>query len=395
MTHPSLFPAADPRVRWLRATLVASMMAGMLCCVPLWLSSREYPLVPLLPSWLLLPPACGPVLFGLVLFSLVAATCFFRTAIVFFLVATLYLYCCDQNRGQPWIYMYWVMLLLNLLPERVALAGCRLTFSVIYFWAGIQKLNGGFFGTVCPWFVQPAAIWGFPDALVSALRIGVLLTPLWEIFISLGVWFQKTRWFAVALAVFLHGAALLFLGPLGHNINKVIWPWNIAMVALLVVLFGLREGASLPGAWHELRRSGGAAVIVGLYGLLPILSFFGYWDSYFSFCLYSDSEAKNDFYMSQSFVKRLPARLQTFVFPVKDFDPKLQYQLPYVFKDNLWATAELGVPPLPEPRGYVVMFRYIAAYATNKNDCWILVGTRTGRILMYYPGISSPIIVHP
>jgi hypothetical protein len=388
-----MFSASDSRVRNTRAALVAATMSGMLFSIPLWLGTRQYPLVPLFPGTLVLPLSCGPWLFGLALFSLVVAIWFFRPATAFFLVATLYLYGCDQNRGQPWIYLYWVMLLLNLLPEGAALASCRMALSLVYFWAGVQKLNGAFFSSVPSWFVQPAADWGWPQALVTGLRVGVTLTPFYEVFISFGIWHPKTRWFAIGMAAMQHAMALLFLGPLGHNINLVVWPWNIAMVVLLLVLFGSRERASLSQAWSELRRSGKALSIVGLFGLLPVLSFFGCWDSYFSFALYSGNLSRAEVYLSQSFMLRLPLQLQPYVYPVKNFDPASPYQKPYMFEHVLWGTAELGAPPLPEPRGYAVMFRYIAAYATKEDDCSMLVKTRAGRILLYHPGVSQPIVL--
>jgi hypothetical protein len=389
--HP--FSAIDPRVRNTRAALVAATMSGMLFCVPLWLGARPYPLVPLFPGWLILPAICGPCLLGLALFSLVAAIRFFRPATAFYLLATLYLYGCDQNRGQPWIYMYWVMLLLNLLPERTALASCRIALSIVYFWAGIQKLNGGFFDSVPAWFIQPAVDWGLPHVLVAGLRTSVALTPFYEIFISMAVWHSKTRWLVIGLAAIIHIMALLLLGPLGHNINLVIWPWNLAMIVLLLVLFGSKECASLPGAWSELRRSGLSLLIVTLFGLLPLLCFFGCWDSYFSFALYSGNLSRADVYLSQPFAKRLPARLQPFVYPVKNYNSTSPYQKPYMFEHVLWGTAELGTPPLPEPRGYTVMFRYIAAYATNSNDCSMLIQTRSGKILMYQAGVIQPVLL--
>jgi hypothetical protein len=386
-----LFLAADHRVRWLRVVLLGATLLGMLSCIPLWLTTREYPLVPIFTSWPVVPPIYGPLLLGVTLLSLAAAAWFFRPAISFFLVATLYLYCCDQNRGQPWMYLYWVMLLLNLLPDRVALAACRVALSLVYLWAGIQKLNGTFFRVIPAWFVQPAGDWGLPDAVVAGLRAGVSLTPLLEIFIGAGLWFPKMRRFAIATAAVLHGAALLFLGPLGHNINLVVWPWNIAMIALLIILFGLKECASLPQTLRELRRSLSGVLVVGLYGLLPVLSFFGWWDSYFSFALYSANLSKADLYVTQSFRDRLPARLQSYVHSVDNFNPT--FQLPFVFEHPRWGAAELHVPPLSEPRAYAVVFRHIAAYATNEGDCRMIVETRGGKILLYRPSASNPLIL--
>jgi hypothetical protein len=289
------------------------------------------------------------------------------------------------------MYLYWVMLLLNLFPVEIALPACRLALSLVYLWTGIQKLNGTFFTAIPAWFVQPAIGWGLPHFIVAGLRAAVALTPFLEIFIATGIWFPKLRWLAIAIAAILHGAALLFLGPLGHNVNLVVWPWNIAMVALLLVLFGTKESAALSQTFRELRRSWGGALLVGLYALLPILSFFGWWDSYFSFSLYSANLSRADFYVTQSFRDRLPARLRKYVDPVENFDPS--FQLPYVFEHPRWAAAQLGVPQLPEPRGYAVMFRHIAAYATNENDCRMIVETRGGKVLLYRPGAANPIVL--
>lgn len=391
MKIPHLFRAADPRVRWVRVVLLGATLLGMLCCIPLWLTTREYPVVPIFPSWPVLPSHYGPWMLGVTLLSLVAAAWFFRPATIFFLAAILYLYCCDQNREQPWMYIYWVMLLLNLLPERTALAGCRLALSIVYLWAGMQKLNGTFFSTVPAWFVQPATDWGWPNAVVAGLRMAVVLTPLLEVFIAAGIWLPKTRWLAIAVAAMLHGAALLFLGPVGHDVNLVIWPWNIAMVALFVVLFASRECVSLPQTLRDLRGSLSGMLVVGLYGLLPILSFFGWWDSYFSFALYSYNLPKAEVYVTRSFVEHLPARLRVFVYPVKHFNPA--FQLPFMFEHPIWAEAEMGVPPLPEPRGYIVMFQHISAYSMNNDDCFMLVETRRGKLLLYRPGAPNPVIL--
>jgi hypothetical protein len=263
--------------------------------------------------------------------------------------------------------------------------------SLIYLWAGIQKLNGTFFRVMPDWFVQPAIDWGLPHLIVAGLRACVSLTPALEIFIGAGVWFRKLRRFAIATAVVLHGGSLVLLGPLGHNINLVVWPWNIAMMALVVVLFGSKEDESLPQTLRELCRSWKAALVVGLCGLLPILSYFGWWDSCFSFALYSANVSRADLYVTQSFRDRLPARLQTYVHSVENYNPA--YQLPFVFEHPRWAAAEMRVPQMPEPRGFAMVFRHIAAYAANEDDCRMIVETRGGKILLYHPGDIKPVIL--
>jgi hypothetical protein len=156
-------------------------------------------------------------------------------------------------------------------------------------------------------------------------------------------------------------------------------------------LFGSKEGASLPQTLRALRQSWSGALVVGLCGLLPALSFFGWWDSYFSFALYSANVARADLYVTQTFRDHLPGRLQTYVDPVENFNPA--FQLPYVFEHPRWGAAEMHVPPLPEPRAFAVLFRRLAVYATNEGDCWMIVETRGGKHLLYRPGDASPVIL--
>ena len=54
--------------------------------------------------------------------------------------------------------------------------------------------------------------------------------------IGLLLWAPRLRLTAIIAEVVVHGSALLFLGPLGYNYNWVVWPWNLAMPALLWVL---------------------------------------------------------------------------------------------------------------------------------------------------------------
>jgi hypothetical protein len=160
---------------------------------------------------------------------------------------------------------------------------------------------------------------------------------------------------------------------------------------LVIVLFGARESASLPQTLRELGQSWAAALVVGLCGLLPILSYFGWWDSYFSFAVYSANVSRADLYVTQSFRDQLPARLQTYVHPVENFNPA--FQLPYVFEHPRWAAAEMRVPQMPEPRGFAVMFRHLASFAANEGECRMIVATRTGQILLYRPGVSDPVVL--
>ena len=104
------------RTVWLRLILLASCFVSMLASAPLWINSRLFPVLPITAWFPILPSLWDKFFFGAMLLSLVLAVWFYEPAVKVFLVASLFAFCEDQNRGQPWFYMYWVMLLLTPLP---------------------------------------------------------------------------------------------------------------------------------------------------------------------------------------------------------------------------------------------------------------------------------------
>jgi len=287
--------------------------------------------------------------------------------------------------------MYWVMLLLTLLPPTTTLAGCRWSLTTVYFWGGIQKLNPRFFEKVPAWFVSPAASWHLPNLLTDFLRWSAASAPIVEIAIAAGLWFRRTRRFALGTVIVLHLFALLFLGPLGHNYNWVVWPWNLAMIALALILFPLREGSredeSAPAhSGSCLLKSKPALSVLLPFALLPVLSYQGLWPSQFSFALYSESNATANLFMSQTTVDRLPEHLRGFVVPFTSYDP--QHQGPFLFNSGAWAYEEMHVPPSSEPRAFGSVFRALRHYAPEPQDLRMIVGERGGRV-MFYQGTQS------
>ena len=382
MLNPRPLCGVQARTAWLRAVLLSACFLGMVLSAPLWWNDRLFPLLPIA-SWIPnLPAPWDKCIFGATLASLVVALWCYRPAVVFFLAATLFLYFGDQNRGQPWFYLYWVMLLLSLMPEPAGVSGCRLLLTAVYLWGGIQKLNGRFFNEVPPWFVSPAAGWGVPTSVVHLLQWAVASAPFIEIFIALAFWVPRLRKLAVGAIVVVHGAALVFLGPLGHNLNRVIWPWNLAMIALVIVLFPVNPPARLAQNVLELRKSMPALLVTLLVCALPALSFFGWWDKSFSFALYSGNQATADIFVSESFAERLPEAARAHVHRVKqEYHPALQG--PFVFDYITWGMKEVGAPPILEPRNYRSVYRFLRRHAATDADVRMVVVAKAGWMSFY------------
>lgn len=158
----AIWPGVDPVVKWFRLVLAVSTLLGLFSCLPVWRNSREFPILPIAPWFPVLSAPWDLLLFSLMAVGLAGALWFYRAGVVTFLIACFLAYCQDQNRGQPWLYLYWALLLFSLAPAGPALAGWRVAVTAVYFWGGVQKLNGQFFSTIPAWFVGPAAQWPIP-----------------------------------------------------------------------------------------------------------------------------------------------------------------------------------------------------------------------------------------
>ncbi len=416
---PSIIPFSGIQNRslWLRVTLLNAAFFGMIACAPLWTNDHTFPQLPIVHGFPVLHAPLDKILFGAMLVSLIAAAWVYRQAVGFFLVASLFVYCEDENRGQPWLYMYWVMLLLTLFSEKTAIAACRCGMSVVYIWSGIQKCNRRFFEVQPAFFVEPLTHWHLPKLLLDVARWLVYCAPFIEMFIGVAVWVPRLRLAALGAAIAVHGYSLLVLGPLGHNYNWVVWPWNIAMPVLLWVLFAKgayweqravesataaptakgkaagRDGkpgvgapvseGGLRQALGELMKSKLALTIVACYALLPILSFYGKWDSYFSFALYSENAASANIFVTQEFADRLPPamRKQVQKFQQPDYDPV--HQGPLVFNPGGWCYEELHVPPISETRNFVSIYRALLAWSQKPGDVRMIVGQRAGPVIFF------------
>jgi len=416
------FHDADRRTIWLRVVLLNACFFGLAASAPLWTNAHSFPLLPIISWFPVLHPPWDRALFGVLMISLILAAWIYRAAVGCFLAASFLAYCQDENRGQPWLYMYWVMLLLTLFPPKIAIAACRFAMSAVYIWSGVQKCNRAFFQVQPVWFVEPATHWHLPGAVLEAMRWAVACAPFIEIGIGIALWSARLRLAAIVAAVVIHAYALAVLGPWARDYNWVIWPWNSAMPLLLFVLFArgaywekvpiaaaatLKPAPAAPGAksrpskkagkalpapkpvqgtlatsWRELCRSKPALIIVALYSLLPILSYSGRWDSYFSFCLYSENLAQADIFITPAFAERLPAHMKS---DVREFQPNFDpaHQGPFRFVFGGWCYKELHVPPISEPRNFVSIYRHLQQYSKDPSDLRMIIGPRSGPAVFY------------
>jgi hypothetical protein len=165
-----------------------------------------------------------------------------------------------------------------------------------YFWSGLQKANTSFFEITYPWLVEPLTS-RLPDWAGSALLSGAYAVPVVEAAIGLGLLTRRFRKPAVVGALLMHAFIMLCVGPLGSAYNTVVWPWNFAMSAFVVILFWGAPDEPSPSTILDPGRnlSPGSvlrAAVLVLFAFMPLFNFFGLWDSYLSSSLYSGASKR-------------------------------------------------------------------------------------------------------
>ncbi|MCA1738042.1 MAG: hypothetical protein LC740_04195, partial [Actinobacteria bacterium] len=113
-----------------------------------------------------------------------------------------------------------------------------------------------------------------------------------EAAIGVGLLTRRFRKPAVIGALSMHAFIMLCVGPLGHDWNSVVWPWNFAMPAFALILFWKPPDDPSPSKILSPGRNLSpssilqAAMLV-LFAIMPLFNFFGLWHSYLSSSLYS------------------------------------------------------------------------------------------------------------
>lgn len=359
------------RLAYAKTAVVLGFAAGLLLSPKLWISSRFFPLIPIIPG---LSPLrfpldyiCAGALFLLLCAIGMAAKP--RTYIFGFAALLVALALSDQTRWQPWVYLYLFILLSmscyswkadDLAGSENTLNICRLIVGATYFYSGLQKLNPNFAELGIKSLLGPAVAAHLPFAHMWPWIMGVM-----EAGIGVTLLTRRLRNVAVICAVLMH-VFILFSGIVLMHWNSVVWPWNLTMIAFVVLLFWKADFSFVDAVWRNPIWFQKAALV--LFGVMPLLSFFGRWDSYLSASLYSGNVAQANVLMSRQVKDQLPPAIQKYA---KEHAPNT-----YVLVIRDWAVGELNVMPYPAMRAYRGIGREICRYTQNSPDVVLVTRDR-------------------
>ncbi|MDN5201797.1 hypothetical protein QQ008_10500 [Fulvivirgaceae bacterium BMA10] len=245
----------------------------------------------------------------------------------------------------------------------------RIILIGTYLWSGIHKINPSFIEIAYPSIME--GLFGMTDPdFVESTRILGYGIPVVEILISFGLFFPRSRHIAVYFAILSHLFILWYLGPLGINQNSIVYPWNIAMILMVWILFFNSEDKIVflkqqPYKWKILNLK-----IILLVWIFPVFNFIGYWDNYLSFSLYSEK-------MTDMYVAIEENELQKF----KDRFDNCFVELEgitggKIIDINKWALKELNVPVYPETRIYKQIAEVFCGYNISQDKLIFIEATR-------------------
>ena len=299
--------------------------------LPAWSFSREVPLV----SFIFDSQSSTAIIFVTNIISIVLLLSLFLhmrrwvlAAVIFFEIISI---CFDYLLLQPWEYIYLSIFLISFInyndKERKQYI-IVLFLSSIYIFSGLHKLNRNFLVEVWNRFIL-TDFFGLSQEIVLHYKLFFLglSIPLIELTLGIGLLTLRLSKKVIPLLILLHLIILVVVGPLGKNYNSIIWFWNFAMIALLLLTFESKiQSVKINAVWYLwIFAVPFAGIIIG-------------WNSYLTFNLYAGKNEQLYIYSKNVFPEKMPAH--------KLSDNADGYQW-YVNLQE-WVMQDTTLPPIPE-----------------------------------------------
>lgn len=359
------------QIRIITKITAIACLTSMFLCYRLWLTDRNFPVAPVFnlplfhyPLDFILPSLAAILLLGIAIIRNP------QKLIIVFVVLALWLALTDLNRWQPWFYQYVSLFFVlcffnfrcdNTRKQQIIITTFKLMTAAVYFWSGLQKLNPHFLPDTFSWLMEPLTRHMAAGSISHFTFLGYTF-PLFESATGICLLIPSLQKPAVIASTLMHLFILFVLSPLGHNYNPVVWPWNIAMILFVFVLF-YNESVTGVTDFRNALSSFAPRIIIILFVLMPLFNFFNSWDSYLSHNLYSGNTSNGSIYISGSVKQRLPAYLQPYAIAEGN-----QYQINIKY----WCMMELGVPAYPEKRNFASVTKTLYAFSNDSSEIYLM-----------------------
>lgn len=253
-----------------------------------------------------------------------------------FLLISTFLVLTNIHRLQVWFFQMSIMLFFLSFRKNKdgVLKALRFCIIAIYCWSGFHKLNVFYIDDTFPWFLESTFL-----HTLGQYKSLAILSALLEMSIGFGLFFRSSRKWAVGVGILFHLFILGSLGPWGHDWNIVVWPWNLSMIGLLLILFFWANQDWRLSIIDDIRQFPPMIIAILLFGILPALNVFKQWDEQLSFKMYANTNMEGVFYFVEEDKNCFP-NVETSYATL----PPSNLPLHRIILDD-WAFKELHVPP--------------------------------------------------
>lgn len=279
----------------------------------------------------------------------------------------------DLNRCHPWMYQIAFMhLFFAVLPSERNPKGLHfaLAFMItgIYFWSGFHKFNPEYPRWVLPWLLGP---FGYPEDEPMA---GIAyVTAFLEAAFAVLLWFPALRKWGLAGLVAMHLFILISIGPLGHNWNPVVWPWNLLMPYWAWLLL-VRNRPALPD-WKGFEVKAVAGIALLIFGILPGLHTLGAVNGYLSFSLYSGKVAEATIFLPADRIFDMPKASRAY--------GDVKGDMAYISVAG-WTIETLGISPFPSGHYYRQTYRVLCQRYPALAESYMVIKSYQGNEAQKY-----------
>lgn len=341
------FITDEKRIALIRIFVSVFFVIGIVMSWIVWHSDRMFPLCPVL-DFIPASPKKFDNILPITLILLFILVAFFKKRWMYrsLFIVLAFLLLQDQIRWQPWVYLYVFMLLPFVVKKENdpnLISYFRILIIGVYFWSGIHKFDEGFIEGTFDKMLRDLFLIENPETRLGLHYLGYLI-PVTEVLLAVALVFRKTRTFGIAMALITNIVILTYLIKGGKN--TVVYPWNMAMMCFVVVLFYKSTNELKLFKLDDLRIKILTVTATLFFIVLPTLGIFNLWDNYLSFKLYSGSNGQYFVAVDKEEVSKIDKDLYPYFWNVNRVPGKYWIYL------NQWALEELNVPFYPEMRTF-------------------------------------------
>lgn len=337
------------RLQLIKYTVLIGMLVSVLLSLNLWGGFRYFPKTAFFDNYTGIPAPYDYLnLAILILLIIIAFLSSKKGPTMLLILFSLYLCADDQNRLQPWFYDYnLILLVLLFFKQRVdepnnytsVFISIQVLVALIYIFSGLQKINDHFVTDTFSWMISSLEATLNQRQMNLVLKFGYI-APYLELIFGIGLLIKPFRYIILPSVILMHVLILIFIGPFGKSYNAVVWPWNIIMIAINLLLFAnVKQERFFDVA--ILFKGLCFYIVLTLMLIFPIFSFNNKYDSYLSSSLYSGNTHGCKLILTDSAYHQLPMYVRNFVTTTSDYN---------ILNVKTWALTELGSPCIPEYR---------------------------------------------